>query len=118
VEGYKPWAELNLLWMHALVGADTTGTVGAVRLSDDELHFRGLVGVPLFRAGPFVPSVLAGGAMNASGSGVHSGSLLAGGAIDLELLDRLSIQAAGLADMGFSPFEASPLVLLRLNYSH
>ncbi|MEW6035449.1 MAG: hypothetical protein AB1529_02450 [Candidatus Micrarchaeota archaeon] len=118
VDGYNPWAEVNMLWMHALVGADTPGTVGAVRLSDDELHFRGLVGVPLFRAGPFIPSVLAGGAMNASGSGMHAGSALLGGAIDLELLDRLSIQAAGLADMQFNPFEAAPLVLLRLNYSH
>jgi hypothetical protein len=113
VSNAYPNAELDLRWLHSLKPVEQENVVGVVDLADNAFHGRLALGLPLFRAGPVVPSALVAGEMNTSKDGVH-GDVLLGGALGLDFLeDRLKIEAAGAA----SPLTAAPMFLLRLNYS-
>lgn len=113
VQDAYPWAELDLLWLHALQPIESPDMIGSANLAENVFNGRLTVGVPLFRLGPVVPSALVAGDMNASEGSVH-GDFMLGGSLGLDFLEqRLRIEAAGAA----SPLTATPFFLLRVGYS-
>jgi hypothetical protein len=109
-----PWAELDLRWLHTMRPLEQDGLIGAANLDDDVFHGRLLLGVPLVRLGPVVPSALVAGDLNASAGGLHSADFMLGGALGLDFLEeRLRIEAGGAV----SPLTVTPMFLLRASYS-
>ncbi len=106
-----PWAELSLMWLHTLTPAEGEG-LGAVRVSDNNIHTHLLLGVPVWRIGPLVPSVFLAGELSASGDGLQNANFMVGGALSADF-KGFGIEVAGAV----SPLNELQLFMLRARYS-
>jgi hypothetical protein len=103
VKGAYPSVEADVHWLHTLKSIEEANRVGGVSL-DRKNVFAHLSGkVPIWRFGPFIPSLLVAGDLNASEEGFHHADLQLGLSALFEL-NRLMIEAGGAV----SPITLTP----------
>ncbi len=89
----SPWAKVDLLWLKSMTVDQSTGAVGAAKLSMDNFNMRALLGIPIIPLGPVVPSFIGGGELTA-GDEVN-GDFRLGGSLGYKA-EKLLIEAGAL----------------------
>ena len=111
VKGAHPSIEADVLWLHSLSAYEEAGRAGGVHLNVKNVFAHATAGVPIWKIGPVIPSLLVSGDLNASEKGFHHADFLVGASLSVEL-KRLMIEAGGAV----SPLSKAPFFRLKVLY--
>jgi hypothetical protein len=101
---WRLWTEADILWLHTAIPKVEEGLKGGIILKENNVYARLMAGIPLWKRGKVMPSVLVGGSVNASETGHHDEDIAVGGELSIAT-GRFALKARGGAFiLGKAPF--------------
>ena len=110
VKDAYPWLEADVLWIHTMESLQEENLIGGIKLGVNNVYARLSGGIPIWRLGPVVPSLLVSGDLNASEAGFHHADIMLGAAVAARL-GRFDFNAGGAV----SPITVTPYFFLKMS---